>query len=81
MTALINSLAAREVILPVREVLVKLVAASWTRVGGIDLDIRRADVVSQSIMALAPEKRSPMQFNTCSRQINKSHLRRILMED
>lgn len=74
MTALINSLAAREVTLPVREVLVKLVAASWIRVGGIDLDIRRADVVSQSMMALAPEKRSPIQFNTCSRHVRSARV-------
>ena len=38
--------------------------ASDTRDGGIDRAMSRAEVVNQSMMALAPENRSPIQLNT-----------------
>lgn len=38
--------------------------ASDTREGGIERAMSRAEVVNQSMIALAPEKRSPIQLNT-----------------
>lgn len=68
MTEVINSLASRVLAIdgladfPFTS---SLSAASVTRLGGIDRETSRAEVDSQSMIALAPKKRSPMQLKTC----------------
>jgi hypothetical protein len=68
MTEVISSLA--NLVLALAGVAFLLVEASIseasdTREGGMDRAISRAEVVNQSMMAFAPENRSPIQLNTC----------------
>lgn len=73
MTDVISSLASRVLVCaavaaptPRAGLTVSFSAASATRDGGIDRDTSRAEVESQSMMALAPENKSPIQLRTCA---------------